>query len=100
MSKKLKILFKAGVLFSFFYGLFVLLFLQEVAVFGDSFLKACDEKGVYLPLQDPNILVDVSDATLTISEGDDYPRKPSVVAVSGMLVIRRNNPLIGARSVE
>ncbi len=83
MSKKLKFLFKLSVGASIFTGLFVLLFLQEVAVFGDGFIRACGEKGISLPLQDPNILVDVSDSTLTIKDGEVVIRRYDVSTGSG-----------------
>ena len=75
MPKKLKFLFKSAVVLSFFWAMFVLLYLQEITVFGDGFLTACDEKGITLPLERPHILVDVSDGTLTISDGDRLVRR-------------------------
>ncbi|MFT7617836.1 MAG: hypothetical protein ACI97A_001475 [Planctomycetota bacterium] len=103
MPKKLKFLFKATIAASFLYGLFVLFFLQEVGIFGDSFLKACEEKGVHLPLTDPKILVDVSDATLTISEGDTVVRRYDISTgtnrVVGSLKKEMNSTPLGTYKV-
>ncbi len=86
MTRKLRFLFKSAVAFSLLYGLFVLFFLQEVSIFGDSFLTACEEKSISLPLKEPRIVVDVSDSTLSIYEGEKLVRRYDIATGDSQLV--------------
>ncbi len=103
MSKRLKFFFKAAVVSSFAYGLFVLLFLQEITIFGDSFVKACNDQGIGLPLSDPRILIDISDSTLTINDGDKLIRRYDIATgtnrISGILSKEGESTPIGEYKV-
>ncbi|MCB9832423.1 MAG: L,D-transpeptidase [Planctomycetes bacterium] len=78
--KKLKFLFKMALFIAFLGGLFVALFLQEVGFLGNGFEKACREKGIALPLQDPRLVVDVGGKTLSIYEGETLIRRYDVAS--------------------
>ncbi len=51
-------------------AIFVGLFLQEWGLFGSSFRDACLEKGVRLPLEEPKLVVNVKNKTLSVFDGD------------------------------
>lgn len=70
----LKRFFKLAVFGGVVYGLFVIVYLQEVT-FGGGFEKDCADAGIILPLDEPRIEVDVSNYTMSLYDGERMVRR-------------------------
>ncbi|MCA9319673.1 MAG: L,D-transpeptidase [Planctomycetes bacterium] len=73
--KKLKSLFKFSLFVSFLGALFVAFYLEEWSLIGGQFEKACVEKGVRLPLEEPRLEVSVHNKTLSVFDGEVLIRR-------------------------
>lgn len=60
------------------WGSYLLLFLQEWGFAGSHLSSVAAERGIPLPLQEPRIVVDFSDKTLSVYSGDDVVKRYDV----------------------
>lgn len=68
--KKLKFMFKLAITLSFVGAIFVVVVMGEGTFGQDAIKEAALSKGLSVPLKEPKIMVDISDMTLSLYDGE------------------------------